>query len=273
MCTIPPAPPLPPRPPPVLSDNHSPTELTKIDSQNPSYDYSGLCEWASEQPCLWEVCIKYNLCLKSAPYRYKFNNCNSILQVGPTCGLAALSMLVKGKVTADKILNIAKLEGYSNNGEMFSCINMAKLAEKVFSLADFNNVKCYIRNGGLVSKEIIDKMLEGAVLLVPYDADCNHSPCLKNGHTAHWGIICGIIIIKDAGEFYDSCQNNIYVISRHGKSRFLAAWSLADLAKSNKNLWEFSPKRGDDGLKYILPEGGIGGKEGLRNQFLVIEGL
>ncbi|CAH0400366.1 unnamed protein product [Chilo suppressalis] len=269
MCSIPPCPPMPPLKM-VLPDTHSPT---KSDSQSPLYTCSDVCEWAVEHSSLWEVCIKYNLCHKKEPYRYNFINFDSILQVGPTCGLAALSMLVKGEVTAEEILDIAKLEGFSNNGEMFSCINMAKLADKVISLVELDNVKCTIRYGGLLSKETIDKMLEGAVLLVPYDADCNHSPCLKNGHTAHWALICGIIITEDAGEFYDSYPENIYVISRHGKSRFLAAWNIQDLAKSNRNLWEFSPKRGVDGLKYILPEGGIGGKEGLRNQFLMFEGL
>lgn len=274
MCTVPPVPPPPPPPPPlVLADMNSPTESPKINSQSPIYDYSDVCEWATENPSLWEVCIKYNLCLKKAPFLYKYNHFKSILQVGPTCGLAALSMLVKGEVNIEEILSIAKLESFSNNGEMFSCNNMAKLAEKVFSLVDIENVKCSVKNGGLYSKETIDKMLEGAVLLVPYDADCNHSPCLKNGHTAHWGLICGIIIVEDAGEFYDFTPSNIYIISRHGKSRFLAAWSIEDIAKSNKNLWEFSPRRGDDGLTYVLPEGGIGGKEGLRNQFLLIEGL
>lgn len=66
---------------------------------------------------------------------------------------------------------------------------------------------------------------------------------------------------------------NVYVLCRHGKSRFLAAWTLDELDKSNRNLWEFSPKKQEDGLLYVLPEGGIGGENGLRGQFLIFNGL
>ncbi|KAL0869377.1 hypothetical protein ABMA27_007619 [Loxostege sticticalis] len=271
MCTIPPAP--PPPPPPVLSENRSPTKSPTTDSESPIYNYSDICKWASENPQLWEVCAKNSLCLHNAPFKYKYNQFESILQVGPTCGLVALSMLVKGEVAADEILNITKLEGYTHNGEMFSCKYMAKLAKKVFSLAELDNIKYSVQNGGLFSQETIEKLLEGAVLLVPYDADFNHSPCLRKGHTAHWALVCGVIVLEDPGDSYESKPDNVYVFSRHGKSRFLAAWDLEKLDKSNKNLWEFSPKKEADGLLYIFPEGGMGGENGLRNQFLIFEGL
>lgn len=106
-----------------------------------------------------------------------------------------------------------------------------------------------------------------------YDADFNHSPCLRKGHTAHWALVCGVIVLEDPGDSYESKPDNVYVFSRHGKSRFLAAWDLEKLDKSNKNLWEFSPKKEADGLLYIFPEGGMGGENGLRNQFLIFEGL
>lgn len=53
----------------------------------------------------------------------------------------------------------------------------------------------------------------------------------------------------------------------------MTAWTLDSLDKSNKNLMEFSPKKKDDGLLYVIPEGGIGGENGLRDQFLVFKGL
>lgn len=34
---------------------------------------------------------------------------------------------------------------------------------------------------------------------------------------------------------------------------------------------EFSPKKESDGLQYALPEDGIGGENGLRDQFLIFE--
>lgn len=72
---------------------------------------------------------------------------------------------------------------------------------------------------------------------------------------------------------YEDDPKNVYVLCKHGKSRYLAVWNLFDLAKSNNNLMEFSPKKGADGLVYILPEGGIGGENGLRDQFLIFENI
>lgn len=65
----------------------------------------------------------------------------------------------------------------------------------------------------------------------------------------------------------------MYVLCKHGKSRYLAAWKLEDLDRSNKNLVEFyAPKRAEE-LTYILPAGGIGGENGLKDQFVVVDGL
>ncbi|XP_026763564.2 UPF0692 protein CG33108 [Galleria mellonella] len=273
MCTIPPAPPPPPPPPlpPVLPEINSPLKSLKALQYNTSTSkYSDVCKWASDHPELWEACAKYQICLYQAPYNYKYTYFESRLQVGPTCGLVALSMLINDEVTPEEMLNIAKLEGYSSNGEMFSCKNMLRLAEKVFNLAEINN-KFNLQCGGLFSEITIEKLLNGAVLLVPYDADFNHSPCLKLGHTAHWALVCGVIIVNNPGNTYDS--DNVYVLCKQGKSRHLAIWKLYDLDQSNKNLVEFSPTREDDGLIYILPEGGIGGVDGLQNQFLMFEGF
>lgn len=77
-------------------------------------------------------------------------------------------MLINGEVSPEEILNIAKLEGYTNNGEMFSVKNMGKLAEKVFSLADIENMKYDVKNGYLYSVETVEDLLNGAMIMVPY---------------------------------------------------------------------------------------------------------
>ncbi|CAH2045969.1 unnamed protein product, partial [Iphiclides podalirius] len=164
------------------------------------------------------------------------------------------------------------MEGYSNNGEMLSCKDMAKLAEKAISLAEIENVSYTLKKGGLFSHETIHDLLNGAILLVPYDADFNHSPCLRHGHTAHWALVCGVIIIEDPGESYISKPSNVYVLCRHGKSRFLAAWTLEELHKSNMNLWEFSPKKAEDGLLYVVPEGGLRSKRSVPNGSEIMKG-
>lgn len=66
---------------------------------------------------------------------------------------------------------------------------------------------------------------------------------------------------------------NTYVICKHGKSQHLGVWPLEQLERSNKNLLEFSPKRSNDELTYILPEGGIGGENGLCDQYILVEGI
>ncbi|XP_059058293.1 actin maturation protease [Achroia grisella] len=273
MCTIPPAPP-PPPPAPFCPEVQSPSKSPsnpKPDTSTSKLKYLDVCEWATNRPELWEACAKHDVCHYQAPFYYKYTEFPSILQVGPTCGLVALSMIINNEVTPEEMLNIAKMEGYTNNGEMFSCKNMIELTKKVFNLAEIN-VRFSLQCGGLFSKMTIERLLNGAALLVPYDADFNHSPCLKRGHKAHWALVCGIIIVNDPGENFDDIDN-VYVLCKHGKSRYLAAWKLYDLEMSNKNLFEFSPQREGDGLMYILPEGGVGGENGLQDQFLMFEGF
>lgn len=93
------------------------------------------------------------------------------MQEGPTCGLVALSMLLNGEVTPDELLDISKIDGYSNNGEMFSCNNMAKLSEKAINLAEIKNVDVNVKTGNLFSEEIILELLNGAILLIAYPFD------------------------------------------------------------------------------------------------------
>ncbi|CAB3248650.1 unnamed protein product [Arctia plantaginis] len=265
MCTIP-----PPPPPPSLPGIDSPAKtLKKTNDINIDPD---ILLWASEHPELKDACVKNGMCLYKPPFKYKYKYFQSRMQIGPTCGLVAMSMLVNGEATPDELLSIAKLEGYTNNGEMFSCKQMVKLVEKVHSLTEIGNIRCMLQQGGLFSSEIIERLLNGAILLVPYDADCNHAPCLRTGHTAHWTLVCGVIVVEETANYEDD-PKNVYVLCKHGKSRYLAIWNLFDLAKSNNNLWEFSPKKGADGLVYILPEGGIGGENGLRDQFLIFENI
>ncbi|CAD0203735.1 unnamed protein product [Chrysodeixis includens] len=268
MCSIPP----PPPPLPALADI---SPLPKEPSSNRVMDELGdACAWASEHRELREACIKSKIFQDKPPHTYKYRYFESISQIGPTCGLVALSMLVNGAVNPNELLTIAKFKGYTNNGEMFSCKQMVKLAEDVFSLVDnMENVRCELQSGNLSSPETIKRLINGAVLLVPYDADANHSPCLRNGHTAHWALVCGVIVTGDPVDEYDLGKVNVQVLCKHGKSKYLAVWNLYTLALSNKNLYEFSPKKCADGLVYILPEDGIGGKDGLRDQFLIFEGF
>lgn len=80
---------------------------------------------------------------------------------------------------------------------------------------------------------------ECAFVSFRYDADANHEPCLKQGHRAHWLLAHGYL------KELDSSNNNEHdlVLVQHGKSKFLGAFSLADLFRSNNQLLEADPKR------------------------------
>lgn len=117
--------------------------------------------------------------------------------LGPTCGLCALSMLYCGYPTADELLQKAIQLKYSNNGEMFSAHWLLQLLKDNMNVASIKapeRVRSYIHDGLLNSDFIKEKLRQHCMLLVPYDADKNHSPCMLSGHKAHWTLICGYLI-------------------------------------------------------------------------------
>lgn len=167
MCSIPPPPPpQPPQPQTVLPDvvtSDKTNNTSKLLELNPD-----LCAWASSDPELRRACILGQVCTNQAPFRIKYTSFEPITQIGPTCGLVALSMVIDGKIEPEQILNISKSEGYSGNGEMFSCKNMAKLAEKVFGMASIEHMTVTTNIRNLFSPQTVESLLNGAVLLVPY---------------------------------------------------------------------------------------------------------
>ncbi|XP_023231413.1 UPF0692 protein C19orf54 homolog [Centruroides sculpturatus] len=121
---------------------------------------------------------------------------------------------------------------------------------------------------------------KGEMFSESYDADSNHEPCCKKGHTAHWAVITGFCIIIDENqcESLKLCskdtdpshiihwKNNsfpfnvdentpVFVFARQGKSSRVQIWNFDQLCKSNKNLSEFSVKH--IASDFILPKNGI----------------
>ncbi|XP_068221698.1 mucin-2-like [Palaemon carinicauda] len=114
------------------------------------------------------------------------------IQMGPQCGLVALSMasqvFPETKEIAD-LLKEAKEHKFTSHGEMFSSENMAKLANEI------NGMEAVVRRDVLCNPKILlELLIQGNLILVPYDADQNHMPNLRNGHKAHWGVICGCLV-------------------------------------------------------------------------------
>ncbi len=127
----------------------------------------------------------------------------------------------------------------------------------------------------------LDYFINEITNLFRYDADCNHSPCLKNGHKAHWALIVGVLFELDRNlidqkhccswerireNLYQFCDvrtiddvpinmvnsTDVYFLAKQGKSKRLAIWSYKSLQESNNNLEEVDPKRNNN-LEFVLP--------------------
>ena len=90
----------------------------------------------------------------------------------------------------DDLLTMATSKGFSNQGEMYSAENLAQLAKEFYGL------ECLVISDGFEDNQfIVSELLKGSAVLVPYDADKNHKPCLENGHKAHWALFTGQSLI------------------------------------------------------------------------------
>ncbi|XP_075148175.1 actin maturation protease [Haematobia irritans] len=286
--TIPP----PPTPPNILKCANN----SIVRQQTPQLEE---CLWALDQPELQKACFLARICTWKKPKVCAFHNIESILQVGPTCGLTAISMLLGGMMSPSVLLNEAQQRHYTYNGEMFSAKNLYQLICDYLPIINNNNnnnntsdgtllltnsdngtdtedckaikhhqhqtpIECQIHEGRLNCAKVKEALLQGACIFVPYDPDFNHSPCLKSGHKAHWALIIGYLITDD---------DEFFVIARHGKAKNLAVWSLQSLCDSNANLIEFAQPKGYPDCDFLLPPGGIGGDLGLRERAIIVKGL
>ncbi|XP_015266102.1 PREDICTED: UPF0692 protein C19orf54 homolog isoform X1 [Gekko japonicus] len=94
-------------------------------------------------------------------------------------------------VSLEEVVQVALERGYTAQGEMFSASDVAKLAEEVFPC------QAELLSGGLEGQNrerILQHLLAGLPLLIPYDEDSNHEPCLRRGYKAHWAVVSEIVI-------------------------------------------------------------------------------
>ncbi|CAI9735919.1 Hypothetical predicted protein [Octopus vulgaris] len=115
-----------------------------------------------------------------------------VLQKGPQCGFAALYMGARlwkmDSFSLDRLVNIGQQKGYTIQGELFSAYFMEDLAREF----------CYsqvVDTAKLCLNVIWECLLQGYLILVPYDSDKNYQPCLKRGHKAHWSLLTGCFIV------------------------------------------------------------------------------
>lgn len=277
-------PPTPP-PPPVLShippiSQHRAIKQT-INPINKNYPSTSCDE---ETVDLLKTFIKQENILDDQIVISKNCKVAPIIQDGPMCGLVALAM-AGSKMCLDKTFTIADLLTYSQNsnfskqGEMFSAYALANVAAHCLNI-DYDIVDI---SHDHTTNKMLDNLLNGNLILIPYDADKNHMPCLKKGHTAHWGVITGFVcnvinnnalndIIPDdilpnvfhlrnilASQIIlpQILQNNIHFYVRQGKSKHLALWSMKSLLASNMNLKEVDPDKHFDDELWNLPVNGL----------------
>ncbi|CAN8000468.1 unnamed protein product [Ixodes hexagonus] len=223
-----------------------------------------------------------------------------VLQRGPQCGLVALVMASQllqpsSPVCVTRAFETAKALGFTSKGEMFSVENMRLLSEH-FLDCQSEVLHCPIDHRRL----LIEHLLRGKPILVPYDSDGNFEPCLKGGHTAHWAVIHGFCLVLPAEVVNNAadcshwendfelgkrlrhiaagstaqtvttlveCSNSIFVYASQGKSRQVGLWDLECLLRSNANLAEATRKH-DDVSEFVLPSGGL--MEGLAGKLLLL---
>lgn len=170
MCTVPqpPPPPSAPRLPYLQNTSVTPVHDCNSNIYQPVINNPSDCIWAEEYPELRRACIVARICLEDPPFKHVIRPISSVIQVGPTCGLTALSMLINERVLPDTILSIAKNAGFTNHGEMLSCNDMGKLVGKVCASAHIQNINYSVKKGDLNSLETVESLLQGGTLLVPY---------------------------------------------------------------------------------------------------------
>ena len=237
-----------------------------------------------------------------------------VIQNGPMCGLTALSMACElvsngtGSVEEDSdrhpetLLSYAQTHHLSKQGELFSVEYVQDIAEHHLQY----NTKIHNIDTLPLTELLGELLCDDVAILVPYDADKNHSPCQANGHKAHWCLLVGFAIVlensiagngvpgpvhwykqssrlpwhynvnkQNKDSFLSSCSswltendhNRLFVFARHGKSARMGLWSHKDLMDSCRNLLEVDPKRSCP-EEYVIPEGGVA--KGLKSKLVLI---
>ena len=211
------------------------------------------------------------------------NPTSPMLQEGPQCGLVSLTIAINAinknqqHQSVSKVFQLARERGFSNLGEIFSVDSMASLAEELLP-----ECKVSIVESSKLEETVwlVDALLDGSLMLVPYDCTPDHSPGLAGGQKAHWALVTGFLLpcsnttrlpsststpLPGCPNFYELSNTatlpsqavnsqDVMVVARQSKSVMLGLWSARHLALSCRNLRQAASKRLDG--SYVLPEGG-----------------
>lgn len=168
--------------------------------------------------------------------------------------------------------------GYSFQGEMFSCGNLAALSNEMFRHFDLeahvialagHSESCggsaAPRTGDasqtpqpsltLTSFEDTLRFFADSdrhqMLLVPYDSDSDHRPCHRRGHRAHWCLLSGLVTLVDHGRLVRAAELENGAFDNSGKvaiiSRGAMAMQPSAAGKAAAELLRHSVFAGDHG--------------------------
>lgn len=154
--------PPPPPPPSYTNGERKPIQLEE-------------CKWAATHPEIQKACYLSRVCLVISPKSCRLKDVRPILQEGPTCGLAAVSMLANGRPSTEELLCRARRSFYTKNGEMFSARNLFDLVNGVM---DGERIGTRLYDGRLYSGPIKQVLQNGGCLLVPYPLNCAKKCCI-----------------------------------------------------------------------------------------------
>ena len=180
-------------------------------------------------------------------------------QVGPSCGLVALRMVrdfFRPSEQMPSLLSEAMDRGYSQDGEMFNINHLKDLAETVCG------IKCHIESAADYSpSQAFEALSDGSVIVFPYDT--NHRdklPCSNGGHSAHYGILVGLLASFAADNTGDESEtvepkpffspddaraevldhidsaHQVYMLVQHSLSRKLSIAKWSEFISSNLQL-------------------------------------
>ncbi|XP_073816375.1 actin maturation protease [Musca autumnalis] len=301
--------PQPPAPPTLQCATNNSNDST-VKRQKPQLEE---CLWSIDQPELQKACFLARICTTRKPKSCAYYNINSILQVGPTCGLTAVSMLLGGLLPPTVLLQEAKERHYTYNGEMFSARNLFQLICDYLPIINNNNnniddndtQKCSNLNANDTDIRHSHRKTESTTTITTTPQQLtavHHRPieCEMHEGRLNCAKVRDALVQQGACLFvpYDPDFNHspclksghkahwaliigylitdkdeFYVIARHGKAKNLAVWSLQSLSDSNANLIEFAQPKGYPDCDFLLPAGGIGGDLGLRERAIIVKGL
>lgn len=148
-----------------------------------------------------------------------------VRQQGPMCGVVALTMAAQlltkvaqtppkschamDKIHPESILEYAVHNGLSKQGEVFSTDDMERIT------TDHLHLQAHVATmEDALLDLLVDVVLGQRSVVVPYDADKDHTPCLARGHRAHWCLLVGVcLVVESEGSplirsLLECCQQN-----------------------------------------------------------------